>query len=349
VGVVLGAALALQVTEFGSIAELPAMARGLFGARLFDSVVWYSAVEAAAVPAGGVAAYLVVGAPPVAVVSMLRGPHGAASLTTPYTCLWSLLTAPGVSAGGLHAVGYALGRWCRAWATVRLDAMDAGDARWGHVLRGVRDAGLVVLRFDHFGVWQENVAGLSWDSYLARRPGALRSTLRRRGERLAAGGIGFRVVDGSGALTAGIAAFESVYRRSWKAAEPFPAFNASLMEFAGAAGVLRLGLLERDGMAIAAQVWIVADACAVALKLAYDEAVRGESAGTVLTGRMIAYLLERDRPVVLDFGRGDDAYKADWVSQREQRAGVLLARWSSIGGALAIARHATGRVVRRLK
>jgi hypothetical protein len=345
---VLGAAVGLPVAEFGSVAALPDAALALFGAGLFDSPAWFAVVEAAGMPAGANAAYLVVGKPALAVLPMLRlaGRAGVCSLSTPYTCLWSLMTAPRTDTYGLYEVGLAWGLWCRAWPTVRLDAMDFGDARWAAVLRGARDAGLAVLRFNHFGDWTGNVAGLNWDVYLAGRPGALRSVLRRRGARLAAAGAGFRVVDGATGLAPGIAAFEHVYARSWKQREPFPWFNEALMLAAGGAGVLRLGLLERAGVAIAAQLWVVADGCATLLKMAYDEAVRAESAGTVLTGKMVAYLLERDRPVVLDFGRGDDAYKADWAAARSQRFGVLLARRSSISGAFAIARHRAGQLRR---
>ena len=46
-----------------------------------------------------------------------------------------------------------------------------------------RQARLSVARFDHFGNWYEDVAGLDWPGYLARRPGALRETIRRRTRR----------------------------------------------------------------------------------------------------------------------------------------------------------------------
>ena len=61
--------------------------------------------------------------------------------------------------------------------------MDALPAEWeGHadLQAGARTAGLVPLRFDHFGNWYEDVGGVNWTGYLAARPGALRETIRRR-------------------------------------------------------------------------------------------------------------------------------------------------------------------------
>ena len=79
------------------------------------------------------------------------------------------------------------------------------------------------------------------------------------------------------------------------------------------------------------------------LKLAHDEEAKGISPGTVLTAMMVRRLLEKERLTELDFGRGDDPYKALWVSRRRQRIGVVIASpWRPTGITL-IARHLLGR------
>ena len=63
----------------------------------------------------------------------------------------------------------------------------------------------------------------------------------------------------------------------------------------------------------------------------------------------IRYLIEHEHPLALDFGRGDDPYKADWVSSRRQRTGLLLINPRKPAGLLALTRHALGRLRARFR
>lgn len=334
--------------SFHVVADLDALpddARALFGSGLFDSLAWYRTVTQTALPDGAQPAFLVVGTPATVIFPMLSDPRGAASsLTTPYTCLWAPLSQAGATGAVLRAAGWALAAWCKPHGAVRLDALDLADPRWPDLLAGIRAGGLTPLTFDHFGNWHTDVTAVDFAAYLAARPGALRSTLKRRGDRLAACGAALRVVTGGLDLPGAVAAYQSAYARSWKGAEPYPAFNPALMRAAAAAGSLRLGLLERGGAALAAQFWVVSDGTATVLKLAYDEAEKESSPGTVLTGLIIEHLMTHDRLTDLDFGRGDDSYKRDWTGDRRQRSGVVLANPRHPAGILAMARHAAGRV-----
>ena len=121
------------------------------------------------------------------------------------------------------------------------------------------------------------------------------------------------------------------------------------MREAADAGALRLGLLEQDGQVIAVQIWIVANGSATVVKLAHDEAFKPLSPGTVLTARMIRHLIDEERVNELDFGRGDDAYKALWTTARRQRIGLVLANPWRLEGATAILRQTAGPLRRRLE
>ena len=78
-------------------------------------------------------------------------------------------------------------------------------------IEGASEAGLAVRRFDHFGNWYEDVRGQTCASYLAARPGQSRETIRRKLRREHA----FELIEAGSALEPGVAAFESVYARSW--------------------------------------------------------------------------------------------------------------------------------------
>ena len=330
--------------------DLPAAAAGLLGRDgFFSSMAWWRTVWAAGVPAGGTPLFAwFEGRDGGVLFALLRHAGGRIeALTTPYTCLYQPAAAPGA---GLHAAGAALARLGRGGALLRLDALAPDWAGLAPLVAGARAGGMVALRFNHFGNWHEATAGLDWRGYLAGRPGALRETVRRRlrdaerDPRLNIEALGIEGLVAPDAVAAGIGEYEAVYGRSWKEPEPFPRFNAELMRQAAQAGVLRLGVLRRDGQAIAVQLWIVRDGVAAVLKLAHDEAFRAVSPGTVLTAWMIRRLLEVERVDSIDFGRGDDPYKQLWTSARRQRIGIVLATpWRPAGLAMLV-RHGAGRL-----
>jgi len=317
-----------------------------------SSRAWFEATVEAALPPGACAMFLLCrdAGQPVAMLPLLRGAdrqvHG---LSTVYTCLFQPLLAPGLSVQGVRRAGAALGVYCRRWPTLVLDALDPLWHGLSPLLAGFRDGGLLARRFEHFGNWHQPVAGCSWPDYLAARPGALRETIRRKTRACARDGrVRIEVVRSPEGLGPGIAAYEDVYRRSWKTPEPAPGFTAALLSRAATAGVLRLGILWAGTQAVAAQYWTVAGGSATVLKLAHDDAWRPLSPGTVLTGHMIQGLLA-EGVANLDFGRGDDDYKASWASLRRPRIGMLLANPRNPEGLLALARHTAGVVLRRTR
>jgi hypothetical protein len=314
---------------------------------VFSTLGWYRSTIETALPAHARAEFIAVGFghDVLALFPMQREPGSASALTTPYTCLWQPLLAASVrdNAAMQVQIGKAFAAACRVSPTTRLDSLNA-DASWlPPLLEGIRRGGLYPLRFDHFGNWHEVVPGLGWEDYIARRPGALREAIRRRGKKLMEKmGATISMIDSHQGLEPAIAAYEHIYAASWKEPEPFPLFTAAFMREAAEDGSLRLGLLSLNGKKMAAQVWVVRDGCAAVLKLAHDEESRLLSPGTVLTAAMIRHMLEQEHVTELDFGRGDDEYKRDWTRARRQRIGFLLANPQSLRGSAAILRHVGG-------
>lgn len=308
---------------------------------------WWRTMIEAGIAAGDRAEFVIArqAGRAVMLLALQRGAGQVSGLSGPYTCLYRPLIAPGLGGAAIAAAAAALAMHVRPAGLCRLEAMDAAAPWFADFEAGLRRGGMWPMRFDHFGNWSESVAGLDWAAYIAGRPGLLRETVRRKMRR--GMGMDFSIVTGEG-LEEGLAAYEDVYARSWKVPEPFPRFNATLMRNAAAEGTLRLGLLREDGRTVAAQIWIVAGGRAMVSKLAHDETMKSASPGTVLTARMVRHLLDEERVEMLDFGRGDDPYKKSWTVRREQRIGLLLANPLSARGAVALARHALGRLRRRV-
>ncbi len=333
--------------------ELPAGAEALFhGAPFQSSRAWWRSVAAAALPDLAQPRFVlcVVAGRPVALVPLLLDGGVLASLSTPYTVTWQPLVAEGADYASVARAGALLGRTCRHWPVFRLHAVDPDWPHLRPLLAGLRRSGFRAARFEHFGNWQEPVAGRDWAAYLAARPGMLRETIRRKQARINRDrSLHFELVHAPAELDAGIQDYLDVYRRSWKQPEPFPGFDRALLHEAAAAGALRLGLLRRDGLPIAAQYWVVAEGTATVLKLAHDQGFRSLSAGTVLTAWMIRGLLTEGGIRLLDFGRGDDPYKRLWTSCRARRIGLVLARAAHPRGVAALARQWAGAAVRQMR
>lgn len=325
------------------------LARGGTGG-FFSSAAWYGTLIAHALPPGAMPRFVLCRAAgaPAALVPMQKGAGRALqSLTGPYTCLYAPHLPAAPDRDALRGAGVALGRFCRAAALARIEALPAEWPGLDAFAGGLAASGLAVRRYAHFGNWHERVGGRSFGAYLAGRPGALRETVRRRLRRRDRDtSLNLSVIRGGDALEPDIAAFEAVYARSWKQAEPFPRLNAAVMRAAAVQGTLRLGVLRRDGRPIAAQYWVVEHGHATVLKLAHDEAARALSPGTLLTAAMIERLLDEERAEEIDFGRGDDPYKRLWTGARRQRVGLMLADPLSAPGLAALGRHALGRVRR---
>lgn len=81
----------------------------------------------------------------------------------------------------------------------------------------------------------------------------------------------------------------------------------------GAAGRLRLGVARADGQAVAAQCWTVENGIAYIHKLAHLESHKHLSAGTTLSAALFAHVIDTDKVTLVDFGTGDQSYKADWM------------------------------------
>ncbi|MDR3531910.1 MAG: GNAT family N-acetyltransferase [Rhodopila sp.] len=349
--------MAWSVAAFDHLAELPPAAEALFAdpstGSLFATRDWYRCIIDTALPEAARPCFVLCqqDGQPRALFPMERHTDGMLqSLTTPYTCLYQPLIAAGAHADALFQIGRSFARFCRSRGAIRIEALDRDWPGLQPLLHGLRSAGLVPLRFDHFGNWHEPIPGETWDSYLRSRDGALRETVRRKlGKALRDKDIRFDPITGGPELEAGIAAFEDVYARSWKEPEPFLNFNAGFMRAAAAMGILRLGVMRLAGQPIAAQYWVITGKTGSVLKLAHDETFKPISPGTVLTALMIRSLLEDDGVTELDFGRGDDPYKRQWVGKRRQRIGLIIANPFRPSGLRRILTHLAGRARQKLR
>lgn len=246
---------------------------------------------------------------------LARGAAGAALLpltsqrgvARPLANWYSFRWQPLVSRGADRALlAAALRELARDHWRVELSQVPGEDNAAQGLVVALREAGWFATISPHDINHVLPVAGRDYATYLASRPGPLRSTLKRKGPRTAC--------EVHTAFSAEAwSAYEAVYAASWKGEEGSPAFLRAFAEQEGAAGRLRLGLGRIDGAPVAAQFWTVEAGTAFIHKLAYREEARGHSPGTALTAALMARAIDHDRVELVDFGTGDDPYKRDWM------------------------------------
>ena len=194
------------------------------------------------------------------------------------------------------------------------------------VLAGVVEVlgaqGYAIRRYPAHGNWYESVEGLDFHEYLARRPGRVRSTLKRKRNKLARErGFEVDLYGDSARLGQNFSAYEKIYALSWKNAERSPAFIREVMCALADSGKAMMAMLRVEDVPVAAQLWVKIGATWAIFKLAYDPAYAAYSVGTILTGAAIEALFAEGPVEALDFLSGDDEYKREWMESRRQHWG----------------------------
>ena len=295
--------MGFEVELFDSLEKAADDAGGALDGRpsLFDRLGWFRLVEHHCPPPGR------------PLVARARGESGAAWLflaadgrrATALRCWYSLRFGLIGNPGGAEAIARALRK--------RLSQLEILPLEHPEPLAGAfRRAGWATFVSPATASWRIDTAGQDFTAYWASRPGKLRNTAQRKA-RAAALDVEIHKAFDEEAWTA----YESVYAASWKPEEGSPAFFRALAEQEGAAGHLRLGIARKDGVPLAAQLWLVENGTAWIHKLAYREEAKALSPGTVLSMAMFRSALDEDRVARIDYGTGDEPYKRDWMGGRE--------------------------------
>jgi hypothetical protein len=256
---------------------------------------------------------------------LANGGHGADSYAAWYSLRVGLV--------GDVSLGPALGHALRQerLAQLALSPTIEPDA----LVEGLRAGGWLSSAAPATGNWVAHTAGLSFEDYWQRRPGKLRSTAQRKAK---SAGLDIMIHDGFSPEA--WAAYEAVYRASWKPEEGSFPFLRALAQQEGAAGTLRLGIARKHGRPVAAQLWTVEHGEATIHKLAYAEDTKALSPGTVLGMAMFRHAIDEDRVKLIDYGTGDDAYKRDWMDERRQLWRVTAFNPGTLRGLAGAARAA---------
>lgn len=319
--------------------DLDAVARDAGGALdrgtlpcLFDRLDWFRLVERYAPPPGKLLVLRAQSDERRAWLFLKVAGGKARALANWYSLRFGIVGDGGLAdalIASLHRKGIAL---------AELYPLDSAD-RFGAAFR---KAGWLTWINRASANWRMETGGRDFAAYWASRPAQLRHTAERRAR---SAGLQIEIHDRFDPAT--WADYLAVYQASWKPAEGSPEFLRALAEMEGAAGTLRLGIARKEEQPVAAQLWLVEAGVATIHKLAHAEEAKPLSPGTVLSMAMFRHALDVDRVGAIDFGLGDDAYKADWIDRSDPVYRLAAYDLTSLRGLAAVSRAAASKLVRR--
>jgi Acetyltransferase (GNAT) domain len=332
---------------FRDLGDVDSVAKGMLGrdtqSSLFDRLDWLRRTAAICRPMDR----------PLVVRARAEGsdawlflaetaPGRATGLTSWYTLAFRAIFTGEPDERSQRAMLTAIARRLRPrLATIVLDHVPDNDADL--LAASFRRGGWVAFVTPQVANWSVAVTGKDFATYWAERPGQLRSTAKRKAAKAA---MDIEIVDRFDETVWND--YAAIYDASWKPEEGSLDFVRAMALDEAAAGALRMGVARIDGQPVAAQLWTVDHGIAIIHKLAHREDAAHLSPGTILSRAMFEYVIDCDRVARIDFGTGDDGYKADWMNDRAMRMRVELCNLRRFAGLFAAAKAQARALAARL-
>jgi len=210
--------------------------------------------------------------------------------------------------------------------SLRLAPVAEDDDRLHSLQKAMESSGFLCHRYFRFYNWIHRLQDETFADYMAARPTRVRNTIARKRRKLEREhGYCIRLYTGND-LQKGLADYNAVHTASWKAKELFGGFVEGIAVSLSDRGWLRLAVLYIEEKPAAAQFWFVAHGKASIFKLAYDEAWKRYSPGSILISYLMEHVIDTDKVGEIDFLTGNDAYKMDWMTDRRVRWGLYCGK-----------------------
>lgn len=331
--------MAIDISVFTDLDAVEADADGALDrsrqANLFDRLAWYRLLRDHCPLPGTLLVLRARNENGAAWLFLLDQGRQAAAFANWYSFDTGPITSGVADSTLVEALAHHL-RTVRRYRTVTL--LPLGRDRLAATIAPFRAAGWIGLSREATANWTL-APSRDWQSYIDNRPSRLRNILRRK----------LKMIDLSIMIERHFSeevwqSYERIYASSWKPREGSPAFLKALARQESDAGTLRLGLALDGEEPLAAQLWLVENGTATIHKLAHVETRRRNSPGTILTAAMFRHAIEQDKVARIDFGTGDDAYKTDWMDQRQPLYRLCLFNPATAQGLLGAVRESLSTV-----
>jgi hypothetical protein len=235
-----------------------------------------------------------------------------------------------------------------SWDTVELYPLNPALITYPLLTEAFKKQKKHVTPYFMYGNWFLLTQGQTFKDYYAARPSQLKNTIKRKANKLKLKSVECRIYKHPEDVQTNIQIFQQLYKSSWKNDEPYPDFIPGLAKATAEQGWLRLGMLFIDQQAAAVQLWLVLRQTAYIYKLCQDPEFDTYSPGSLLTSHLMEYVIDEDKVTKVDFLSGDDAYKKDWMSHREERWGLQIANLKTAYGLIQAGKNILNPYIKRL-
>ena len=304
--------------------QLPESANALFEQGEKDSIFfsrpWFENLTATALgdDEAMVLACVVAGNKAMALLPLMKCAGNTwYSLKHRYTSLFSLLLADDDQQRVLACLSQGLS--LLPITGLLLEPVADDDSNLQDLQRVMEMVGFKCHHVFRFYNWIYRVQGQSYEDYMAARPAKLRNTISRKKRKFEREhSYEIRLFTGDEVPQA-MSDYYAVYTSSWKANEQYVDFLDGIVLGFSKQGWSRLAIIYVKDQPVAAQLWFVLHDKANIFRLSYDKAWKQYSPGSILTSFLMEYVIDVDKVEEIDFLTGNDAYKQDWMSDRNER------------------------------
>ncbi len=218
------------------------------------------------------------------------------------------------------------------FASLTLEPVAEDDDNINRLRNAMEVLGFSSNRYLRFVNWFYPLQGEGFSGYMAARPSRLRNTITRKQRKLEREhGYDIRLYRGRDVQQA-MQEYHAVYAASWKPEETRKDVVEGLADSLARREWTRLAILHVQGEPVAAQLWFVVHGKASIFKLAYDEAWKKYSPGSILTRYLMEYVIDTDKVQEIDFLTGNDRYKQEWMTEHRRRWKVVISGPPGQGG-----------------
>jgi hypothetical protein len=227
-------------------------------------------------------------------------------------------------------------------STIHLSPVPENDGSHELIAAAFKKAGWIIETTPKTGNWTTQIGDQDFAAFWAARPGQVRSTHDRKSKK-----FDIKIDIHTHYNDAAWEDYELIYADSWKGEEGSPEFIHELAKTESAAGSLRLGIASYEGEPVAAQLWTCENGVAIIHKLAYREAAKDMSVGTILSAALFRHVIDQDKIHTIDYGTGDEPYKADWMDNRQQLYTLSLYNPKKLSGFFGAAKSGLSNILKR--
>jgi CelD/BcsL family acetyltransferase involved in cellulose biosynthesis len=215
---------------------------------------------------------------------------------------------------------------------IEISPLDPNGSCYDFLVAAFRKHKKHVSPYFLYGNWFLEVYQYNYQNYLESRPSQLRNTLKRKANKLKNNDLKYCVYKTPDEVNTNLESFIDLYNNSWKKPEPYPYFIPDLVNKFSKEGWVKLGMIYINSEIAASQLWFIIRNTAYIYKICQNPKFDSCSPGSLLTAYLIEHTLIHDKVIKVDFLTGDEPFKKNWMSHRNERWGLQIANPKTVIG-----------------